>query len=325
MAEKSSSRPAGQLPSTPPLFSGSESGQAAAFKVSGISKRYGSTQALGDLTLQVPRGSVYALVGPNGSGKTTLFKIMSGLISPDSGSVEVLGIAVRHGNPPPVAMAMVPQGYALYDYMSVRDHVAFAARFYPQRWDGDFVERSLANLEFNQKAAVGNLSQGQKAQLALILALGQRPEAIILDEPTASLDPVMRREFHRLVIGEAAARGQTILLSSHNLTEVERVADRVGFLRKGKLVAERVVDEIRHTDREVRVVFQAEPPVDLGSLPGVQSLEQKGTTYRLRIVGDLEPVVVALQQYHPFALEVVEQSLEDLFFALNPVGGGKEE
>lgn len=313
-------RPAFGAPRMAPL----RGKEPPAFEVQGLTKSYGPTPALTDLTVTVPRGSVYAMVGPNGSGKSTLFKLIAGLIRADRGSVRVLGTPIRAGFPPPVSLALVPQGYALYDYMTVAEHVAFSARFYPQRWDAGFVDLSLSNLDLDRRARVGSLSQGQRAQLALILALGQQPEVMILDEPTASLDPIMRREVHRLVIGEAASRGQTILLSSHNLTEVERVADRVGFLRKGRLMAERVVEEIRSTDHEIRVVFQAPPTIDLASLPGVEAVEQKGTSYRLRVAGELDGAMAALQSLNPFALEVVEQSLEELFFALNDGSGSKE-
>lgn len=304
-------------PAAPPQpLLGDPAALAPAVVVTGVTKTYGSTVAIDNVTLSVPQGSVYALVGPNGSGKTTLFKLLAGLVRPDSGTMAVMGEPVRAGERPPGCLAFVPDGCALYDYMTVVEHTAFAAQF-AQRWDSGFAQRSLQGLGLPLHKRVGQLSQGQRTQVALVLALSQRPDLLILDEPTANLDPIRRREVHRLVIGEASARGQTILLSSHNLTEVERVADRVGFLRQGRLIAERLVDEIKESDHEVRVVLQGPPTTDLAALPGVQVLEQKGHTYRLRVSGELEPVLAALQQMNPFALDVVDQTLEDLFFAYN--------
>lgn len=298
----------------PPLGGGSV--EAPALVVQGVSKSYGSIQALTDVSLTIPKGSVYALVGPNGSGKTTLFKLITGLIRADVGTISVMGSVVRPGGLPPDCLGIVPEGFALYDYMTVAEHAAFAGQF-SRLWDGDFVGRSLSNLDLGQSVKVGHLSQGRRAQLALILALGQRPDLLILDEPTANLDPIVRREVHRLVIGEASARGQTIVMSSHNLAEVERVADRVGFLRQGRLVAERVVDEIREQDHEIRMAVQSEVTIDLTRLPGVRGVERNGMSYRIVVHGDLEQVMAELHKLNPFVLEVVERSLEDLFFAFS--------
>ena len=311
-------QPPSALPRMAPL--GAPTQEPPAVQLSGLSKTFGSTAALTDVSLSIPPGSVYALVGPNGSGKTTLLRLLTGLIRPDKGQILVMGSPVTAGTTPHPSVAFVPERYALYDSMSVGEHVDFAARFAP-RWDHSFVQRSLEGLQFDRSKKVGDLSQGRRAQLALLMALGGRPDLLILDEPTANLDPIMRRDVHRLVIGEASARGQTILLSSHNLTEVERVADRVGFLRQGKLVAERIVDEIRSQEHEVRVVLQSTADVDLAKLPGVMSVERQGGAFRLRVSGNLEPVLTALQELNPFALEVVEQSLEDLFFAYSGADG----
>jgi ABC-2 type transport system ATP-binding protein len=198
-------QPPGVQDRMPPLGAGPA--DSTALVVQGVSKSYGNTKALTNVSLTIPKGSVYALVGPNGSGKTTLFNLITGLIRPDSGTITVMGSVVRPGALPSDRLGIVPEGFALYDYMTVSEHAHFAGQF-SRFWDEDFVQRSLVNLDLTRSAKVGHLSQGRRAQLALILALGQRPDLLILDEPTANLDPIVRREVHRMVIGEASARGR---------------------------------------------------------------------------------------------------------------------
>jgi ABC-2 type transport system ATP-binding protein len=204
------------------------------FESSGLGKRYGGTWALRECTVEIPAGHVAALVGPNGAGKSTLLNIAVGLSAPSAGAVAVLG-----GRPPgsPAALdgtAFVAQDTPLYKNMSAAD-LLHLTRNLTRRFDQPFAEGRLAELGIPLRRKAGKLSGGQQAQLALTLALGRRPRLLVLDEPVAMLDPVARHDFMATVRTAAAEDGVSVLLSSHVLTELERVADYLILLSRGRV------------------------------------------------------------------------------------------
>jgi ABC-2 type transport system ATP-binding protein len=203
-------------------------------EASGLGKRYGRTWALRECTLEIPAGRVAALVGPNGAGKTTLLNLAVGLSAPSAGAVTVLG-GRRAGAPASLdAIAFVAQDTPLYKGLSVADMI-YIARGLNRRFDQPYARARLDELGIPVKRRAGKLSGGQQAQLALTLALARRPQLLVLDEPVAALDPVARHDFMATVLAAAAADGVSVLLSSHVLTELERVASYLVLMSRGRV------------------------------------------------------------------------------------------
>jgi ABC-2 type transport system ATP-binding protein len=203
-------------------------------KASGLGKRYGRTWALRECTLEIPAGRVAALVGPNGAGKTTLLNLAVGLTAPSAGTVTVLG-GRRAGSPAALdGIAFVAQDTPLYKNLSVADMI-YVTRSLNRYFDQSHARARLKELGIPPKRKAGKLSGGQQAQLALTLALARRPRLLVLDEPVAALDPVARHDFMATVLAATAADGVSVLLSSHVLTELERVASYLVLMSRGRV------------------------------------------------------------------------------------------
>ena len=203
-------------------------------EASGLGKRYGRTWALRECTLAVPAGHVTALIGPNGAGKTTLLNLATGLASPSAGRVSVLGGLAAGSRAALDGIAFVAQDTPVYKNLSAADMLHLTATL-NRRFDKPYARARLAELGIPPKRRTGKLSGGQQAQLALTLALARRPQLLVLDEPVAALDPVARHDFMATVLAAAAADGVSVLLSSHVLTELERVASYLVLMSRGQI------------------------------------------------------------------------------------------
>jgi ABC-2 type transport system ATP-binding protein len=208
-----------------------------ALVATGLGKRYGRRWALRGCDVAIPVGSVTALIGPNGAGKSTLLQIAAGLVRPTEGAISVLG---QH----PMADAatvlprigFVAQDRPLYGQLTVAETLTLGARLNPG-WDAAFAEERVGQLGLDPRQRAGKLSGGQQAQLALVLALGKRPDLLLLDEPMAALDPAARREAMQLLMGTVAGDAATVVLSSHNVADIERICDHLVILSGGRVVA----------------------------------------------------------------------------------------
>ena len=219
------------------------SAQANIVEASGLGKRYGSTWALRECTLEVPADHVTALIGPNGAGKTTLLNLAVGLAAPSAGSVTVLG-GRPAGSPAALdGIAFVAQDTPLYRNLSVADMI-YVTRQLNRRFDQAYARARLDELGIPPRRKAGKLSGGQQAQVALTLALARRPRLLVLDEPVAMLDPIARHDFMASVLAAASADGVSVLLSSHVLTELERVASYLVLLSRGQVRLAGGVDEL---------------------------------------------------------------------------------
>jgi ABC-2 type transport system ATP-binding protein len=221
----------------------------AAVRTDGLGKRYGAKWALQGCTLEIPAGSVTALVGPNGAGKTTLLQLAVGLIRPSAGSVQVLGLSPRtEARDLLPRIGFVAQEHPLYGRLSVRDTMTLGRRLNPS-WDDAVALARIEQLDLPLGQKVGKLSGGQQAQVALTLALAKRPELLLLDEPVASLDPLARREFLQSVMEVVAEQGVTVVLSSHIVADLERVCDHLVILSHARTQLVGPIDEILSTHR----------------------------------------------------------------------------
>lgn len=284
-----------------------------AVQTSKLTKVYGTSTALKDLDLEVSRETVFAVLGPNGAGKTSLFRILTGLARPTAGEVRVLGYAVGTRDAASrTKIGYVAENPVMYGYYTARETAAFCASLYP-RWNPRLVDAAFERLGIPDAKKAKELSHGQKSALALTLALAPEPELLILDEPGAGLDPVRRRDYFKLLMDQVVARGSTVLISSHTLHEVERVADRVAFLSRGRLVAVRDAADLKTDEKRIRVVFQGRPPENVFDLPGIARVEQGDSGYLLTVTENVHGVLEALARHPHFALEIIDLDLEDIF------------
>jgi ABC-2 type transport system ATP-binding protein len=294
----------------------------AAIETEGLSKLYAGGHGIAELTMTVPAGEVFGFLGPNGAGKTTTIRTLLDLIHPTAGSARLLGLDSRSDS---VAVRRrvgnLPGDFGFGREATGRRALDLLARLRGVGTDraADLAARFHADLD----RPLGELSRGNRQKVGLILAAFHRPELLILDEPTGGLDPMMQEEFLALV-GEERDRGATVFLSSHELDEVERICDRVGIVRAGRLVAvERVPDLLGRARRKVSVRFADPGGVEeLRRLAGVSEVAALDGGATFRFAGDLDPVVKALAAHRVTDLEISRPTLEEVF--LGYYGDGEE-
>jgi len=209
----------------------------------------------------------------------------------------------------------VPDYPQIYPWFKVEDVLKFGQMVY-KSWDTEKTLRIIKNLELPLGKRVGSLSKGMKTQLALVMALAFNPKVLILDEPTSGLDPTVRKEFLKIVLSEAADKGTTILISTHNLHELERVADHIGFMDVGKLVFNKSLEELKSGARIIQVSFQGMLPQELYNVPEIIKIEQEGRLFSLTVGNNYQKVLQKLNQLNPQFLQEKDISLEDLFISL---------
>ncbi len=238
----------------------------AVARLRNVTKRFRGQVALDDVSLEVASGVVVALLGENGAGKTTSLRILLGLLQPDSGAAEVLGLDSRtQGDEIRRRVGYVPERPTLYEWMTIAEIGWFAAGFYRDGYLAKYRDL-VREFELPEDRKIKELSKGMRAKVALALGMAHEPEVLILDEPTSGLDPLVRREFLESMV-DVAATGRTVLLSSHQIGEVERVADVVAILREGKLVAVERLDDLKLHTRELTLTLANGTPY-LSDVPG---------------------------------------------------------
>jgi len=281
---------------------------SAVIEASGLGKAYGRTWALRDCALAVPEGHVVGLVGPNGAGKTTLLQLAAGLLAPTRGTITVLGERPAAGPAQLARVGFVAQDTPVYTRMTVADHLRLGAWLNPG-WDDSLARRRTGQLGLDPKQRAGSLSGGQRAQLALTLALAKRPGLLLLDEPVASLDPLARREFLRMLMEAVAEYGTSVVLSSHLVADLERVCDYLIVLVASQIRVAGEVSDLLAAHRRL-----SGPRRDPATLPAGQDVIEESHTDKQTslLVRTSEPV-------HDPAWAVTPVSLEDLVIAyMNP-------
>lgn len=272
---------------------------AAAIEARGLGKRYGHRWALADCTVTIPAGHVAGIVGPNGAGKTTLLSLATGMLAPTTGTVEVLGGGPTSGPGQLARVGYVAQDTPTYAGLSVADHLRLGARLNP-RWDAALARRRIEQLGLDLKQKAANLSGGQRAQLALTLALAKRPELLILDEPIASLDPRARREFLQVLMDATAEQEFSVVMSSHQVADLERVSDYLVVLIASRVRVDGEVDELLATHH-----LLTGPRRVAASLPASQQVITESHTGRQStfLVRSTEPIVDPAWTVDPVSLE----------------------
>ena len=289
-----------------------------------LTKAYGVHRGVVDVDLEVVAGEVFGFLGPNGAGKTTTIRILLDLIRPTSGSARVFGIVSSQD---PVAIhariGYLPGEFTLYDRLTGEETIEYFANLrggFDRAYSGQLVER----LGLDTSRRFREYSRGNKQKVGLVCALQHRPELLILDEPTAGLDPLVQQTFNELLF-EAKAEGRTVFLSSHIISEVERTCDRVAIIRDGQIVRLDSVESLRElAAHEVELRF-AEPvdPAPYAAVPGVSNLAVEGRTIRMLVSGPVAPVVRLAAQANLVDFVSREPSLEEVFLAEYGTAAGR--
>lgn len=254
-------------PSTPPII-----------EIRRLTRQFGTKTALDDVSLTIPRGGVFGLIGGNGAGKTTMIKHILGLLRPQTGSVQVFGLNPIEN---PVGtlgrIGYLSEDRDLPNWMRICELMRYNRAFFPN-WDVAFAEELREAFDLDPYARVRNLSRGQRARAGLLVALAHRPELLVLDEPSSGLDPVVRRDILGAIIRTIADEGRTVLFSSHLLDEVERVADRVAIIHHGRLVLTSTMDDIKDSHHRITLRFNREHD-RAPTLVGTLSFEGRGAEW----------------------------------------------
>ncbi|HET6151021.1 MAG TPA: ABC transporter ATP-binding protein [Polyangia bacterium] len=286
-------------------------------RFSNVHKRFGDVDALSGLELSIPRGSVVALLGRNGAGKSTALRCLVGLERPDSGQLSVVGHEpLTLDVPMRQRIGYLSEDGVPFPFATADKLIRFCAPLYPH-WSGALEQQILSRFQIDPRRKLRDLSLGQRRAVGLLLAVCPQPELLILDEPAANLDALVRREFLDIVlglVGDDDAR-RTVIFSSHILSDVERIADRVAILHHGRLLIERPLDELKEQVRRLRLMFAGAPPERL-ELSGLLSLRRAGHEMRATVIGYDDDAIEDLAVDLHARVEVQQLGLEELFIDL---------
>ena len=284
----------------------------------GLAKGFDQRRVLDGVEWGVPRGSVVGLLGRNGAGKTTLLKLLLGLLKKDRGEMKTLGEdpwTLSAGAK--ARLGYVPQEYKPYPWMTAGEVLDYTGAFYP-RWNRALIDALLAKWALDPAERAETLSPGQRQKLGLLAALGHEPELLVLDEPAASLDPVARRAFLELVLDVVSDGEHTVVVSTHIVSDLERVADRIAILRGGSIVYDDELDALKDRVKRLRIVAPSPLPPDLG-VPGILRAEIQGAEAVVSVLAANGGLVRDLENRFDATVQVQDLNLEDIFVEMSHV------
>ena len=271
-----------------------------------VSKSFGGFKALDDLTMTVPKGCVYGLVGPNGAGKSTAIRLLTGIYRPDSGSITLEGMPVYENPVAKMRMGYIPDDVFYFPSASMDEMRKFYKGMYPN-FDDELYEKLFDVFQLPRKGPIRRFSKGMQKQAAFHLTICTRPEVLILDEPVDVLDPVMRHQVWSLILSDVAEHETTVLISSHNLRELEDICDHVGIMDHGKMLLERSLADMQGSTHKLQLV--GETPKGLEILHESQT----GRLKTLVVRGDAREITLKVSASNPIYFDVLPLSLEEIF------------
>ena len=281
-----------------------------------VTKTFGKFKALDELTMTVPKGSVYGLVGPNGAGKSTAIRLMTGIYRPDSGSVTMEGLPIYENPVSKLRMGYIPDDIFYFPSASMEEMRSFYKGIYPQ-FDDALYEKLFEAFQLPRKSPIRRFSKGMHKQAAFHLALCTRPEMLVLDEPVDGLDPVMRRQVWSLILSDVASCGTTVLISSHNLRELEDICDHVGIMDHGKMLLERSLADMQGATHKLQLVGDVPKGLD------ILHESQTGRLKTLVVRGNARDISLKVSASAPVYFDVLPLSLEEIF--IYELGGANYE
>lgn len=280
-----------------------------------LRKHYEGVEALRGLRLEVPRGSIFGFLGRNGAGKTTTIKVLLGMARATAGEARVFGLPAG-AEPASVEIrrrtGFVSDDKELYNYFTVGEMVRFTASFFP-RWRKELEDRYLRAFELPVDRKVKALSRGMRTKLALLLALSRGAELLILDEPTSGLDPAMTEEVLQAIVSHVAREEMTVFFSSHQIAEVDQIADRVAIVDRGRTVVTGALDDLREQYRRIQLVFEGEAPDHAFRAPGVERIQRNGRVLTLLSSAGQDQIVAEGRTLGPRSVEVAPVTLKEIF------------
>ncbi len=289
-------------------------------EVRNVMKEFDGFRALDNMSMTVQTGSVYGLVGPNGAGKSTIIRHLTGIYRQDAGEITIDGAPVFENPEVKSRIAYIPDDIFYYANASIREMMDFYRSIYPH-FDAERFKKLADVFGLDPKRQMRRLSKGMQKQAAFWIAVSLRPEILILDEPVDGLDPVMRRRIWSIIMADVAENGTTVLVSSHNLRELEDVCDSVGIMNKGKIMIERSLNELQENIVKIQLALP-----DGESLPEGLDILHKSNTGRLQSLimhGTQEELTEKLQSAHPLFIDAVPLTLEEIF--IYELGGADYE
>ena len=281
-------------------------------KVSGVTKYFDDFKVLDDISLNVRRGTIYGLIGPNGAGKTTIINHINGVLLPKSGTITINDEPVFENEKVKQTVLNISDDWFYYSTFSIREMAKFYEDVYP-----NFSKERYAAIsqifKIDEKRQIRKLSKGMKKQVAFWLSLSAMPDVLILDEPLDGLDPVMRKQVLNLVIADVADRSLTVLVSSHNLRELEDICDWVGIIHKGKMILEKPLDDLKGSVHKYQVVLTDETAAQLEEMENVLHTSKTGSVYSVIVRGDSKETDRQIKALMPVLCERVSLTLEEVF------------
>lgn len=280
----------------------------------GLVKRFGRTVALDGLDINVPRGSVYALLGRNGVGKSTLIQLIMGMLEPTLGTLSVLGLSpMKNDVAVKQVLGYIPERMQMYDWMTVDQVLEFVAGIY-KNWSREAENQLADKFRLVRSQKVGALSRGNRALLSLVIAMAHQPDLVLLDECTSGMDAIARREFERSVIDALSGSGRTVLFAGHQIDEMERICDWVGIINKGKMLIEMPLDDLKRTIVALGITTTEPMPTEL---PGCRVLSSRSSGKETQVIVRFDsPLGSNLEAPQSIKVnEVMPLSLEEIFVA----------
>ncbi len=281
-------------------------------KVENVTKYFDTFKVLDGVNLNVPKGAIYGLVGSNGAGKTTIINHITGVLKQDEGSITINGENVYENSHAKLKVLSIADEWFYYATFTIKQMAAFYKDMYPS-FDVERYEKLKAVFNIEEKRQIRKLSKGMKKQVAFWLALSCNPDVLILDEPLDGLDPVMRKQVLSLVIGDVSDREMTVLVSSHNLRELEDICDHVGIIHKGQMVLEKPLDDLKGEVHKYQIVFGNNVPDDITQWENVLHVSNTGSVYSVIMRGDEIACTNLIRRFEPHVCERVSLTLEEVF------------
>jgi ABC-2 type transport system ATP-binding protein len=287
----------------------------AVIETSNLCKAYGAVEAVRGLDLRVPPGSICGFLGRNGAGKTTTMKMLMGMARPDSGTARVFGMDAADPSCSVIIRArtaFVGDEKPLYDTMRVPELIRFTASFFPG-WQRDLEATYVRRFGLPLDREVRKLSRGMRTKLALLLALCRGADLLMLDEPTSGLDPAAAEDVLQAIVSQVARAGTTVFFSSHQIAEVEQIADEIAIIDRGRTIVNGPLEEVREKFRRIQIVFGADAPAYAFTTPGIARVVRSGRLLTLIASGDHEQIVSEARALSPLSVDVGPLTLKDIF------------
>lgn len=282
-------------------------------EIRGVSKIFQGEKAVDAISLTVHKGAIYGLLGSNGAGKTTLLKTLAGIYRPEEGTVTIGGQPVFENPEVKKNVIFMPDSPYFFPQATLKSMAAFYQSIYPG-WRTKRYEELASVFRLDQRRKLSRFSKGMQRQAAFWLALSCTPEVLIMDEPIDGLDPVMRRQIKNLLFQEVAERDLTVLISSHNLREIEDLCDHIGIMHGGRMLVEKDLDDLKADTHKIQVAFRDERHATaLGAKLQILHQEQRGSVNLYIVKGDRDRIAKAFQVYEPYVFDLLPLTLEEIF------------